>query len=87
MFSFLAFLLCLSTLFRGGGGGGGEEGLSVISQRCEPSSHLMQKSRFSSKCPIFLQLGVAFKIIAKEKVLKNFTAWKYDVTQDETALE
>ena len=25
----------------GGGGGGGEEGLSVISQRCEPSSHLM----------------------------------------------
>ena len=24
-----------------GGKGGGEEGLSVISQRCEPSSHLM----------------------------------------------
>ena len=25
----------------GGKGGGGGEGLSVISQRCEPSSHLM----------------------------------------------
>ena len=26
---------------KGRGGGGGEEVLSVISQRCEPSSHLM----------------------------------------------